>query len=104
AIEGKEAIKGNKTIEGKKAIKVEKCMGDTDQQNEFAGRQSGFQSGLSDDEISNLERLAFITGLSIPESIRGLARKKVIHNLVCRKEEMKDLVLKILKDPDQFRS
>lgn len=58
----------------------------------------------SGDEFSNLERLAEISSLPVPKNINDLSKKKVIHNLVCKKQEMKSLVLEILKNPDDFKS
>jgi threonine synthase len=48
------------------------------------------------DEFSLLETLADISGQKIPEAIKDIAKRKVLHIKVCRPGQMKDVIWDIL--------
>jgi threonine synthase len=48
------------------------------------------------DEFFLLEKLAEISGLKIPEAIKDIAKRKILHNRVCRPGQMKDMIWDIL--------
>ena len=50
----------------------------------------------SDDEFELLRKLSEKTGLPVPEGLRNLEDKPVLHGRVCRKEEMKNVVMEAL--------
>lgn len=49
------------------------------------------------DEFQLLDRLSALTGLPVPKPLKDIGNKKILHNRLCRKEEMKDVVGEILK-------
>jgi threonine synthase len=59
----------------------------------------GEEAALGASEFELTEMLAARCGLKIPAALDGLSGKKVLHNTVCKKEEMKDMVLQILNMP-----
>jgi len=59
-----------------------------------AGALDKKYSGM--DEFSLMEVLSEISGLKIPEAIRNLGRKKILHTAVCEPCQMKDVIKDIL--------
>jgi hypothetical protein len=62
-------------------------------------RLKGFYGGFTieeKDEFKLIERLSERTGLTIPEPIKDLAQKPVLHDIKCEKDKMKDTVKEIL--------
>jgi threonine synthase len=49
------------------------------------------------DEFQLLSELSALTGLPVPKPLKDIGNKKILHNRVCKKEEMKDVVAEILK-------
>ena len=49
------------------------------------------------DDFSILEDLSKISGLDIPEPIRNLKNQDILHNNICDKDSMKDILIKLLK-------
>ena len=49
------------------------------------------------DDFTLLEKIAKISGCSIPKSLKGIDKRKILHNTVCKKEDMKSIVSRILK-------
>jgi len=49
------------------------------------------------DDFTLLEKLAEISGFKIPEGLKGINKRRVIHTTVCRTSEMKSAVCDILK-------
>lgn len=45
-----------------------------------------------------VEELSEKTGLEIPKSIKDLDRRKILHNTICEKDEMKETIKNILKN------
>jgi threonine synthase len=48
------------------------------------------------DEFSLLETLADISGQKIPQAIKGIGNRKILHSTVCRPDQMKDIIWNIL--------
>jgi threonine synthase len=48
------------------------------------------------DEFSLMEVISEISGLKVPEAVKGLERREILHNTVCSKTQMKDVVSNIL--------
>jgi len=48
------------------------------------------------DEFELLKKLSEKTGLPVPNGLKDLENKPVLHNRVCRKEQMKDVVMEAL--------
>ena len=57
-------------------------------------RGSGFSSGRSIENV--IEELSTESGLAIPEGIKDLDKKEILHKDVIEKEHMKDEVSTIL--------
>ena len=53
---------------------------------------SAIGGDLSGDEFQQMERLEATTGVKMPENLRGLKEKKVLHETVIEKEHMKQYV------------
>ncbi|MCL5069827.1 MAG: threonine synthase, partial [Actinobacteria bacterium] len=49
------------------------------------------------DEFQLLDKLSTLTGLAVPKPLKDIGNKKILHNRLCKKEEMKDIVAEILK-------
>ncbi len=49
-----------------------------------------------EDAFALMKELEKISGVSIPESIRGIETRKVLHNTICEKDNIKDFVTKYL--------
>lgn len=49
------------------------------------------------DEFQLLDELSTLTGLPVPKPLKDIGNKKILHNRVCKKEEMEDVVADILK-------
>lgn len=50
-----------------------------------------------DDEFKVLEDLSKVSDLEIPEPIRDLKNKEILHKNLCDKDSMKDILIKLLK-------
>lgn len=50
----------------------------------------------TDDEFELLKKLSEKTGLPVPEGLKGLENKPVLHSRVCSREQMKDVVMEAL--------
>ncbi len=62
----------------------------------FSGSVYESLYGKSDkNEFEIMDELFKKTGVSIPDNLKGLKNKKVIHTVVCEKEEMEDFVKQI---------
>ncbi len=48
------------------------------------------------DEFSLLDVLSDISGLEVPETIKNLGKKEILHSTFCNSDEMKDVLLDIL--------
>ncbi|MBM3702591.1 MAG: threonine synthase [Actinobacteria bacterium] len=48
------------------------------------------------DDFSLLEVISEISGLKVPEAVKGLERRKILHNTVCMETQMEDVITDIL--------
>ncbi len=48
------------------------------------------------DEFSLLEVISKISGLKVPQTVKSLERKGILHNTVCSKDQMRDIISDIL--------
>ncbi|GAG72067.1 unnamed protein product, partial [marine sediment metagenome] len=48
------------------------------------------------DEFSLLEILAEISGLKVPNAIKGIGSREILHSTVCETSQMKDVITDIL--------
>lgn len=54
-------------------------------------------SDINCDEFEMIYKLADATGLDIPNSIRELEKREILHNNICKKDEIKNVIGDILK-------
>jgi threonine synthase len=48
------------------------------------------------DKFALIERMAEITNKNIPKGIKDIGRRKILHNTICKQEQMKSLISEIL--------
>lgn len=48
------------------------------------------------DEFSLLEVISEISGLKVPQAVKGLERREILHNTVCKTDQMRDVISDIL--------
>ena len=49
------------------------------------------------DDFALLEKIAKISNCSIPKSLKDIDKRKILHNTVCKREDMKSIISRILK-------
>lgn len=54
------------------------------------------EGNTENDEFELVKNLSTLTGLNIPQSIKDLDKKEILHDLKCEKDGMKEIVKKIL--------